>query len=78
MKIFKISCYSNCGTYFSSYLKSITIIADDKFQAIIKTKEFLENEGENFLYNEDKWQIETLCNKIGTGKIIDCDNSSDY
>ena len=27
MKAFKVSCYSKCGSYFASYLKSVTVLA---------------------------------------------------
>ena len=32
MKIYKISCYSDHGTYFNAYLQSITVIADSPDQ----------------------------------------------
>lgn len=46
LKLFKISAISSCGTYFSSYLQSVTVQALDKNQALqIAIQWAGENEG---------------------------------
>ncbi len=34
MNIYKILCCSSCGSYFSSYLQSVTIIAQNENEAL--------------------------------------------
>jgi len=73
MKIFKISCYSHCGTYFSAYLKSIIVLAENAEQA----KDIAEKR-KGFIYSIEKWNVEELTSDFNTPKIIDEDFSSDY
>jgi len=73
MKIFKISCYSHCGTYFNAYLKSIIVLAENAEQA----KNIAEKR-KGFIYPSKVWKIEELASDFNTPKIIDEDFSSDY
>lgn len=74
--IIKISCHSNCGTYFEDYLQSITVVATSKEEAIVSAKEWMKQEGWSFIYPENKWDIEDL----GEVKldVIDYCIDSDY
>ncbi len=75
MKIYKISCYSNCGSYFVPYLQSMTIIAESPEQA----KEFAKNwqrKNQPFIYQENKWEVQEI-SKMENG-IIDYTIDSDY
>ena len=76
MKIYKISCYSNCGTYFRGYLQSLTIIAESPGAAKEMAKNW-QRENESFLYSEDKWEIVEVVSQIKSG-VIDYCNDSDY
>ena len=72
--IFKISCYSSCGSYFQPYLRSVTVIADDKEEAVNKVKDWCKSKGHKFIHEEKKWDVEIL----PTEHIIDYDIDSDY
>lgn len=75
MNIYKISCYSACGSYFMPYLKSITVIANNKEEVKDHAKNY------NFIYPSDRWNIELLCSNIENIKditVIDKEESSDY
>lgn len=76
MYVFQISCLSKCGTYFMPYLKSITVIAENEEQAKIEAKKWMEKEGYEFIYPEEKWDVEKIAEvKIG---VIDYINDTDY
>ena len=76
MKIYKISCYSDCGTYFSGYLQSLTIIAESPWAAKEMAKNW-QRENESFIYSEDKWKIVEVAGQIKNG-VIDWCIDSDY
>ena len=60
MKMYRISCESDCGSYFQPYLKSIMVVAENKELAITEVKWILKVNGEEFIYPEKKWDIEDL------------------
>ena len=76
MKIYKISCYSNCGSYFSGYLQSLTIIAESPEQAKELAKKW-QRKNQSFIYPENKWEIWEVSSKIENG-VIDYCIDSDY
>lgn len=76
MNIYKVSCHSSCGSYFASYLQSVTVFAVDEKEAIKIAKEWLKKEGRKFLYEEDKWRVD-LVTKKECG-VIDYHSDSDY
>jgi hypothetical protein len=76
MEMFKILCWSKCGSYFNPYLKSVTIIADSKDDAVSKVKGWLEKEDRSFIYPESEWKIVSLSNS--NNGVVDFDESSDY
>jgi hypothetical protein len=60
VNIYKISCYSSCGSYFQPYLKSITVMADTKEDAIALAKEWMKKNNKEFVKPEEKWDITQL------------------
>lgn len=78
MNIYKISCYSSCGSYFQAYLKSITVIAKSSSEAVAHAKQWLVDHKENFIYDESKWEVSLLCSDIKEGVVVEVDESSDY
>lgn len=52
MAIFTFSCRSSCGSYFSSYLKEVTVRAETLFQARNYLEEWLDKEG--FAFEDEK------------------------
>ena len=76
MKIYEISCYSNCGSYFSGYLQSLTIIAESPGAAKEMAKNW-QRENESFIYPENEWEIREVANRIENG-VIDYCIDSDY
>ena len=76
MKIYRISCYSDCGSYFGAYLKSLTIIAESPDAAKELAKNW-QRENEPFIYSESKWEIMEVSSKIENG-VIDYQIDSDY
>jgi len=76
MRVFKISCYSTCGSYFASYLKSITVIASCKTEAIDLVEKWMDDNDLNFIYDKNKWAINDLAST--ESGVIDYDMSSDY
>ena len=76
MNIFRLSCLSNCGSYFSAYLQSVMVVAETKEQAIIEVKEILKANSEEFIYGEKKWDVDDLGEvKVGW---YSCHYDSDY
>lgn len=75
MKIYKISCCSDCGTYFGAYLQSLTIIADSPEQAKKFAKKWQRN-NQAFIYPENKWEIMEISN-VENG-VVDYHIDSDY
>lgn len=75
MKIYKISCYSDCGSYFGSYLQSLTIIADSPEQAKEFAKKW-QHKNQSFIYPENKWEVREI-SSVENG-VIDYNIDSDY
>ena len=75
MKIYKISCYSDCGTYFGSYLQSLTIIADSEDQAKELAKKW-QRKNQSFIFPENQWDIQEI-SSVESG-VIDYNIDSDY
>ena len=76
MAYFKASCHSACGSYFASYLQSVTVIADDTEQAKDRVERWLKREGRSFIKPRGPaWVAERL---PGSGDVIDWHEDSDY
>jgi hypothetical protein len=76
VSLFKVSCHSACGTYFASYLQSVTVIADDPEQAKDRVEGWLKREGRSFLKPRGPaWVVEKLRD---SGHVIDWHEDSDY
>jgi hypothetical protein len=74
--IFKINCFSHCGSYFGSYLQTVTVIAENKEAAINQVKKWLKASHNKFIYNESSWHIEEL--KPDSFGVVDYLHDSDY
>ena len=77
MNIFKISCYGD-GSYFTSYLQSVTVIADTKEKAIELVKKWLKDNSEDFVREEKHWNIDLVVENISNNCVIDYYMDSDY
>jgi hypothetical protein len=73
MAIFTFSCYSRCGSYFTSYLKKVIVRAETLDQARKYLEKWQEEQGYSF--KTENVQVEQ--NNQDTG-VIDYDFSSDY
>lgn len=79
MNVYKISCYSECGTYFSSYLQSVTIFAANEKDAVEKVILWLDEVGRQFISKDvKKWNIELIYKETDTHFVIDYREDSDY
>lgn len=78
MKIYKIICTSRCGSYFTSYLQSVTVIADNEEDAIANVEKWLKGVGDNFIYPKSEWHIVELNENIINNAVIDYSYDSDY
>ena len=76
MKIYKLSCLSTCGSYFASYLQSVTVLADSKVEALNKILDYCEHCGDHFIRKVTIDDIEEL--KEDRFGIIDEVSDSDY
>jgi len=77
MAFYKVTCYSNCGSYFSTYLRTVTVRAEDKEQVKQQVKKWLALNGRKFIYPEDKWEVFELVEEGSCG-VIDYEEDSDY
>jgi hypothetical protein len=77
MKAYKISCQSDCGSYFQAYLKSVTVVAENREEALAVLHTWLKKEGWAFIYPQNKWEIQELAD-ISLPFVIDWDVGSDY
>lgn len=78
MNIYRVSCFSDCGSYFVSYLQSVTVKAESESQAKEVVKKWLSDNGKNFIYSEDKWEVELVSSKGEIPCVIDWIEESDY
>ena len=72
MKIYKVSAYSNCGTYFRPYLQWVNVIADSEKDALEKTEDCDFIKGVTRLV-ELEWDFEK-----DNGNIIEYHEDCDY
>lgn len=78
MNIYRIGCWSECGTYFASYLQWLMVLAETKEEAVILAKKWLDKEGRSFIRkNEMTWSIELISDNVSKG-VIDWHEDSDY
>jgi heme/copper-type cytochrome/quinol oxidase subunit 2 len=75
MKVYKISCTSFCGSYFASYLQSVTVIAEDETDALLKLDKWFKETGREFI-RPNKWAIDCVADEASG--IIDWHEDSDY
>lgn len=78
MNIYKISCYSKCGSYFESYLQSVTVLANDEIEAKKITKDWLNKNNERFIYPETDWETFIILKDLNGPCVIDFYEDADY
>lgn len=76
MNTYKISCHSECGSYFGSYLQSVSVNAQNVETAYKIVKKYLKDNGRNFIREEKHWHIEDL-GEVRVG-VFDYTSDSDY
>jgi hypothetical protein len=77
MNVYKISCYSKCGSYFAPYLQSVTIVAESAEQAVEELKDWLKEQDRSFINkDESAWSVSLLVNE--PCGVIDWHEESDY
>jgi hypothetical protein len=59
-------------------LQSVTVTADTKEDAIKTVKEWLSKNGNEFIYPENKWEINLRAEGITNNTVIDYLEDSDY
>lgn len=76
MKVYQVSYYSSCGTYFQSYLKSVTLSAENEDDAREKAKAWCKKNYNFLIEDSSKWCVtELVSDRFG---VLDYDHSSDY
>ena len=76
MNLYKISAYSDCGSYFAAYLRSVTVAALTTESAKALVKGWLELKGYKFVKPENQWVV-TLLPQADYG-VVDYHFDSDY
>jgi len=71
---YRVSAHSKCGSYFTSYLKSVIVVAGSKDEALKLVNEWCKENGFSFIRHPD---IEMLGPSPVQG-VLDYDYSSDY
>ena len=77
LKMYQISCMSNCGTYFQAYLQSVDVIAFNQDQAMELLEKWMNTSGERFVHSRQHWHVECL-GPVNTPSVINFHIDSDY
>ena len=78
MNIYRVSCYSQCGTYFASYLQFVIVIAMTEGEAIQHVKNWLAVTHNSFIREDEKsWSVALETEGISEG-VISYHEDSDY
>lgn len=78
MNTYKVSCYSHCGTYFASYLQSVTVLAVTEREARHHVELWLKENGRSFIrMDPTQWSIQLITRDTNEG-VIDYHEDSDY
>ncbi len=79
MNAYKVSCYSHCGTYFASYLQSVTVLAHTERDAIEYVKIWLKENDRSFIrMDPTQWGVEVITHNTAVVGVIDYYEDSDY
>lgn len=76
ISLYRVSCPSDCGSYFAPYLKAVTVVASSRNQAVAMTVEYLAKHGRRFLYGQDKWKVYFVCDL--TPGVVEAHEEADY
>ena len=77
MHIYKISVFSECGTYFQAYLQQLTVIAKNKEEALSIYDKW-SSDNYSFIRKPKISDIEELLFIYGDGLIVDGDGVVDF
>ena len=77
MYIYKISVFSECGTYFVAYLQQLTVLAKNKEEALSIYDRWSSN-NYSFIREPKMSDIEELSFIRGEGLIVDGDGVVDF
>lgn len=76
MTMYRISCFSECGSYFQPYLNELYIQAQSTEHAIELAQVWQDKHKEYFIKTQPKdWVIEKLPNSIG---VVHYNIQADY
>ncbi len=78
MNIYQVSCYSDCGSYFESYLQHVSVAAESKEQALELVKEWLQKEKHEFIKKDSKFSNVSLVQENLSTGVFDHHYDSDY
>ena len=77
-KYYQVSCYSDCGSYFMSYLKHVTVKALNPDHAKDVVQAWCVETGNSFIKPRGKWRVEELKQDQKCPLVIDWHSDSDY
>ena len=77
MYIYKISVFSECGTYIQAYLQQLTVIASNKEEALSIYDKWSSN-NYSFIRKPKISDIDELSFILGEGLIVDGDGVVDF
>ena len=77
MHIYKISVFSECGTYFEAYLQQLTVFAKSKEEAL-SIYDRWSSDNYSFIREPKISDIEELSFICGEGLIVDGDGVVDF
>jgi hypothetical protein len=75
LKLYAVSSYSKCRSYFASYLRSVTVLAGDAEQARELAKQYADGE---MLYESGAWDVCLLADDLTKPGVVDSLRDSDY
>ena len=80
MALYKVSRHSDCGTYFQSYLQSVTVVAESKEAAQEAINAWFNEKGESFVKSKYAPEWEVLAEDVicPVAKVVDYTVDSDY
>ena len=80
MALYKVTRYSDCGTYFQPYLQSVTVVADSKASAQSAIQKWSKQTGESFVESKyaPEWEVLSEDVTCPFDKVVDFVVDSDY
>lgn len=76
LKVFNLSCYSDCGGYFQPYLQTLTVVAKSPEHAVSLALEWMKDHYKFLSLNVRDWEISQVAG-MGEG-VVDYTLDTDY